>query len=163
MLIEDYNFVSFNKLMEKSTGKDQNPSLVIKNQVTSNKSVCGVMKDNTTDVIQKLESEMPSLFQGYADLYARYLHSIQDVFGSCSLAEKQYFDKMGVDQNMLKAYDDYLKSITTVIESQIDLSTDFVKRYIQFRLSSIDSWDKYTHTWIDMYAKFLAEYIQRGK
>jgi len=131
--------------------------------MTSNKSVCGVMKDNTIDVIQKLEYEMPSLFQGYADLYARYLHSIQDVFGSCSLAEKQYFDKMGVDQNMLKAYDDYLKSVTTVMESQIDLSTDFVKRYIQFRLSSIDSWDKYTHTCIDMYAKFLAEYIQRGK
>jgi len=131
--------------------------------MTSNKSVCGVMKDNTIDVIQKIESEMTYLFQGYADLYARYLHSIQDVFGTCSLAEKQYFDKMVVDQNMLKAYDDYLKSITTVIESQIDLSTDFVKRYIQFRLSSIDSWDKYTHTGIDMYAKFLAEYIQRGK
>jgi len=163
MLIEDYNFVSSNICMEKSTSKNQNPSLVVKNQVTSNKSVCGVMKDNTTDVIQKLESEMPFLFQGYADLYARYLHSIQDVFGSCSLAEKQYFDKMGVDQNMLKAYDDYLKSVTTVMESQIDLSTDFVKRYIQFRLSSIDSWDKYTHTCIDMYAKFLAEYIQRGK
>jgi len=163
MLIEDYNFVSSNICMEKSTSKNQNPSLVVKNQVTSNKSVCGVMKDNTTDVIQKLESEMPFLFQGYADLYARYLHSIQDVFGSCSLAEKQYFDKMGVDQNMLNAYDDYLKSVTTVMESQIDLSTDFVKRYIQFRLSSIDSWDKYTHTCIDMYAKFLAEYVQRGK
>jgi len=163
MLIEDYNFVSSNICMEKSTSKNQNPSLVVKNQVTSNKSVCGVMKDNTTDVIQKLESEMPFLFQGYADLYARYLHSIQDVFGSCSLAEKQYFDKMGVDQNMLKAYDDYLKSVTTVMESQIDLSTDFVKRYIQFRLSSIDSWDKYTHTCIDMYAKFLAEYVQRCK
>jgi len=163
MLIEDYNFVSSNICMEKSTGKNQNPSLVVKNQVTSNKSDCGVMKDNTTDVIRKLEYEMLYLFQGYADLYARYLLSIQVVLGSCSLAEKQYFDKMGVDQNMLKAYDDYLKSVTTVMESQIDLSTDFVKRYIQFRLSSIDSWDKYTHTCIDMYAKFLAEYVQRGK
>jgi len=53
MLIEDYNFVSFNILMEKSTNKNQNPSLVVKNQVTSNKSVCGVMKDNTIDVMQK--------------------------------------------------------------------------------------------------------------
>jgi len=163
MLIENYNLISPNMCVEKLTDKNQNSSLVVKNQVTSNKSVCGVMKDNTLDVIQKLESEMPSLFQGYADLYTRYLHSIQDIFGTCSLAEKQYFDKMGVDQNMLKAYDDHLKSVTTIMKSQIDFSTDFVKKYIQFRLSSIDSWDKYTHTCIDMYAKFLAEYLQRGK
>lgn len=149
--------------MEKSTEKNQSQSLVDKDKAISDKSVCGVMKDNTIDVIQKLESEMPAIFQGYADLYTRYLHSIQDMFGTCSLAEKQYFDKMGVDQNILKAYDDYLKSVTTIMKSQIDFSTDFTKRYIQFRLSSIDSWDKYTHTCIDMYAKFLANSLKDNK
>jgi len=73
------------------------------------------MKDNTINITQKLEFEMPSPFQSYADLYTRYLHSMQDIFGNCNLAEKQYFDKMDVDQNMLKAYDDYLKSIASVV------------------------------------------------
>jgi len=163
MLIEDYNLLSRIVCMEKSTEKNPSQSLVTKDKATANKSVCGVMKDNTINIIQKLESEMPPLFQGYADLYTRYLHSIQDVFGTCSLAEKQYFDKMDVDQNMLKAYDDYLKSVTSVVESEIDFSIDFVKRYIQFRLSSVDSWDKYTHTCIDMYAKSLDGHLQRGK
>jgi hypothetical protein len=163
MLIEDYNILSYSICMEKSTEKNQSQSLVDKDKAISDKSVCGVMKDNTIDVIQKLESEMPAIFQGYADLYTRYLHSIQDMFGTCSLAEKQYFDKMGVDQNILKAYDDYLKSVTTIMKSQIDFSTDFTKRYIQFRLSSIDSWDKYTHTCIDMYAKFLANSLKDNK
>lgn len=150
--------------MDEITNKNSNQSSVtVKDKSITKKSVCGVMKDNTIDVIQKLESEMPSIFQGYADLYTRYLHSIQDNFGNCNLAEKQYFDKMDIDQNVLKMYDDYLKSVTTITKSQIDLSADFVKRYIQFRLSSIDSWDKYTHTCIDMYAKFLADSLQREK
>ena len=151
--------------MEATTSKNQNQqSVIVKDNTDSRKkSVCGVMKDNTIDVIQKLESEMPPIFQSYSDLYTRYLHSIQDIFGTCSLAEKQYFDKMNVDQNAIKMYDDYLKSATTILKSQIDLSADFVRRYVQFRLSSIDSWDRYAHTCIDTYAKSLAEYLQREK
>ena len=162
MLIEYYNLLLHNTYVEKSTNSNQSQSLVTKGK-TTNKSVCGIMKDNTIDVIQKLESELPTLFQCYADLYTRYLHSIQDIFGTCSLAEKQYFDKMDVDQNMLKVYEDYLKSVTTIMKSKIDFSTDFVKKYVQFRLSSIDSWDKYTHTYIDMYAKFLANSLKYNK
>lgn len=85
----------------KDNNKNSTQSSVIVKDRTK-KSVCGVMKDNTLDIIQKLESEMPSFFQEYSDLYTRYLHSIQDVFGTCSLAEKQYFDKLEVDQNIAK-------------------------------------------------------------
>ncbi len=148
--------------MREMINKNSNQSsVIVKDKSISKKSVCGIMKDNTIDVIQKIESEVPSIFQGYTDLYTRYLHSIQDIFGTCSLAEKQYFDKMNIDQNVLKMYDDYLESVTIITKSQIDLSADFVKRYIQFRLFSIDSWDKHTHTWIDMYAKFLARSLQK--
>jgi hypothetical protein len=121
------------------------------------------MKDNTIDVIQKLESEIPPIFQSYSDLYARYLHSIRDIFGTCSLAEKQYFDKMSIDQNAIRMYDDYLKSVTNILKSQIDLFADFVIRYVQFRLSSIYSWDLYAHACIDTYAKSLAGHLQREK
>jgi len=150
--------------METAIIKNQNkPSVIVKDKRNTKKTVCGVMKDNAIDVIQKIEYEMPSIFQNYSDLYTRYLHSIQDIFGTCSLAEKHYFDKMDIDQNVLKMYDDYLKSVANIVKSQIDLSTDFVHRYTQFRLSSIDSWDKYAHTCIDMYTKFFAEYLQRKK
>ena len=110
------------------------------------KSVCGVTKDNTLEVIQKLENEIPQIFQEYTELYIRYLHSIQDIFETCSLAEKQYFDKMEVDQNVLNIYDNYLKSVTKIFGSQMELSANFVRTYIQFRLSAVDAWDKYVHT-----------------
>jgi len=121
------------------------------------------MKDNTVNTIQKLESEIPSVFQGYSDLHSRYLHSIQDIFGTYSLAEKQYFDKMEVDQDVLKIYDDYLNYTAKIFESQIDLSTNIVRAYIQFRLSQFDSWDKYMHICVDMHARSLSEFLQRGQ
>lgn len=57
-------------------------------------------------------------------------------------------------------YDNYLKTAKNIIESQIDMSINFVRTYIQFRLPSIDAWDKYMHTWVDMYAKSLAEFFK---
>lgn len=163
MLIECYYLLLVIPHMEAATIKNQNqPSTIVKDKTDSReKSVCGIMKDNTIDIIQKLESEMPPIFQGYSDLYARYLHSIQDVFGTCNLAEKQYFDKMEIDQNILNVYDGCLNSATKIFESQIDLSTNFVRTYIQFRLSQIDSWDKYLHVHVDTYAKLLSEFLQR--
>jgi hypothetical protein len=124
-------------------------------------SICEIMKTNTSDIIQKLEVEMPILFQNYSDLYSRYLHSIQDLFGVCHLAEEKYFDKMNIDQNILKAVDEHWKFMANIAESQIDLSTEFLKSYIQFRLSIIDSWDPYVHTAMNTYAKMLSRFIQK--
>ncbi|MDH3312962.1 MAG: hypothetical protein OEM28_07420 [Nitrosopumilus sp.] len=148
--------------MEKTINENSSQVHVIKkNSESQKKSVCGVMKDSTLNVIQKLESEIPSLFQEYSDLYTRYLHSIQDIFGTCSLVEKQYFDKMEVDQNTLNVYDGYLNSTANIFESQIDLYANFVKMYIQFKLSQIDSWDKYQHACVNTYAKSWSEFLQR--
>jgi len=148
--------------MEKTINENSSQGHVIKkNNESQKKSVCGVMKDNTLEIIQKLESEIPSLFQGYSDLYTRYLHSIQDIFGTCSLVEKQYFDKMQVDQSILNVYDSYLNSTGKIFESHIDLYANFVKIYIQFRLSQIDSWDKHQHTCVNTYAKLWSEFLQR--
>ena len=46
-------------------------------------SVCDIMKTNTSKVIQKFESKIPPRFQQYSDLYAAYLHTIDDLYGTC--------------------------------------------------------------------------------
>ncbi|HUU48630.1 MAG TPA: hypothetical protein VMW55_07605 [Nitrosopumilaceae archaeon] len=148
--------------MEKAINKISNQSQIVQHKSTDQKlSFCRVMKDNTLDLIQKLESETPSLFQNYSDLYTRYLHSIKDLYATCSLAENQYFESMDVDQNFLKLFDGYFKYGTKVLESQIDMSTKFLSSYIEFRLSIIDSWDKYAHELINKYAESLSQILQR--
>lgn len=147
--------------MEENVQLISKKLLASENENKSQKiSICEVMKTNTADIIQKLEVEMPVLFQNYSDLYSRYLHSIQDLFGVCHLAEDKYFDKMQIDQNFLKAIDQYWKFMANITESQIDLATNFLKSYVPFRISVLDSWDQYVHTLTNTYAKTFSQFIQ---
>jgi len=129
-------------------------NIVNENQIQK-LSLCGMMNSNISELTQKLESEMPIFFQSCSDLYSRYLHSVQDLFGVCHLAEKQYCEKINNEQHMLEFFDDYFKFLTHMTLSQIDLSQDFLKFYVQFRLSVIDSCDKSLHTFIDAYYKMM--------
>jgi len=121
-------------------------------------SVCDLMKDNTSSVIRKMESQIPSYVQGYSDLYAEYLHTIDDLFGTCYLSEKEFFDKLNIDQKTLKVFDDLSGFWEKIATSQIETSTNFMRAYVQMRISAIKSYDKYVHTMMDSYAKMLSQY-----
>lgn len=71
-------------------------------QQEENLSVCDILKEDTSEVMQKIESKMPSVLQSYSDMYSKYLHTLDDVFGTCYIAEKEYFDKLNMDQEFLR-------------------------------------------------------------
>ena len=121
-------------------------------------STCDVMKDNTSKVIKKMESQIPSYVQEYSDLYAEYLHTFDDLFGTCYIAEKQFFDNLGFDQETLKTFDNYSKTLTNFYSSQIDMSTNYLKAYVKMRISAIKSYDRYLHVMMDSYAKSLSQF-----
>jgi len=145
--------------VEKSNAEN----LIKSDEKTKNEklSVCSVMKDNVCEIITKLESETPMIFQVYSDVYSNYLHSQRDLFGVCHIAEKQYFDKFEIDPKVLKAFDDYFKSINNVSKYQIDIFQDFLKYYFKTHLSLSDSSDKYIHSMMNLYAKTLSQYTQK--
>ena len=80
------------------------------NQIDEHISICDVMKDNTSKVIQKIETGIPPVFQNYSDLYSAYLHMFNDLFGTCYMVEKKFFDKLNIDQGILRE----IKKIQTV-------------------------------------------------
>jgi len=121
-------------------------------------SVCDVMKDNTSKVIKKMESQIPSYVQESSDLYTEYLHMFDDLFGTCYISEKEFFDKLGFDQETLKTFDNYSKTLTNFYSSQIDMSTNFLREYVKMRISAIKSYDKNLHVMMDSYAKMLSQY-----
>ncbi len=116
-------------------------------------SVCDIMKENTSEVIKKMEYQIPTFVQLYSDLYTEYLHSMEDLFGTCYIAEKQFYDKMGIDQKTLRSLDSYWKAITKTLVSQIEMSTNFQKAYVQTRIAGIKAFDEYMHLLMDYYAK----------
>ncbi len=126
---------------------------------TQNKiSVCDIMKNNTSKVIKKMESQVPTYIQNYSDLYTTYLHAFDDIFGTCYIAEKQFFDKLGIDPKTLKTLENYSNSFTNICSSQIDASTKFLGTYVQLRTSAIESYDRYTHLVMDYYGNVLSQF-----
>ena len=121
-------------------------------------SICDVMKNNTSEIIRKLESEIPTYMQLYSDLYTKYLHMVDDLYSTCYVSEKEFFDKLGMDKTTLGAFDAYWKFITDMTLSQIEQATNFAKMYVQFRLSALDSYDKTVHLMMDSYARAWTQF-----
>jgi len=118
---------------------------------------CNMMKNNTSTLVKKAQSQIPTYVQLYSDVYTEYLHMVDDLFGTCYIAEKQFFEKFNIDSTTMKVLSNYMNSLTNVYSSQIDMSTDFLKNYSQIRIAMIKSYDSYMHTMMDIYAKTLAQ------
>jgi len=121
-------------------------------------SVCDIMKGSTSEIIKKMESQIPTYFQMHSDVYTEFLHTMDDLFGTCFIAEKEFFDKLNFDQYTLKLFDSYWKNITKMYSSQIDMSTNFLRAYSQMRISGIKLFDNYMHVMMESYAKMLSQY-----
>ncbi len=149
MLVKTDENVTKNSHTKKSVTKPTNQDKI---------SGCDVMKSKTSSVIKKMESQIPSYVQEYSDLYAEYLHTIDDLFGTCYISEKEFFDKLDIDQKTLKAFDNFWNFWEKTATSQIETSTNIMRTNIQMRISAIKSYDKYVHTMMDFYSKMLSHY-----
>ena len=119
-------------------------------------SVCDIMKNNTSEVIKKIESQAPSLTQKYSDLYVTYLHTIDDIFGTCYISEKDFFDKLNLDQGILKEVEKFSSALTAIFLDQIEFSSKYLEAYIQMRVSALKTYDNFMHVMMDSYAKTLS-------
>ncbi|HXW02771.1 MAG TPA: hypothetical protein VD651_00700, partial [Nitrosarchaeum sp.] len=84
--------------MSKNTKPDESPI-----------SICDIMKNRTSEIVQKMECQLPLTMQQYSDLYTAYLHSFDDMFGTCYISQKEFFDKLNIPQETLKEFDKYLE------------------------------------------------------
>ena len=121
-------------------------------------SICDLFKENTSNLIQKMESQIPIYGQIYSDIYKESLHMLEDIFGTCYISEKEFFDKLNIDQYTLKQWDIYSKSILDYYSRQIDASTNLLKIYSSNRISAIQTYENFMHAWMDSYQKMLAQF-----
>ena len=88
-------------------------------------SVCDLLKNNTTKIIRKCETQTPIYTQLYSNYYDEYLHALEDIFGTCYLSEKHFFDSLGIDDKTLNATDKFWKGVTETTMAHIDMYTNF--------------------------------------
>ncbi|MEJ2261647.1 MAG: hypothetical protein P8X83_08385 [Nitrosopumilaceae archaeon] len=120
-------------------------------------SICDLTKNNTAEILQKIEYQIPIYLQGYTDLFTKYIHSFNSGFGACRMSEKQFFDKLGIDHTVMEEvanYWDFVKSLTII---QIETYSKFIQDYMDFKLSTIDSWGKSFSSALDHYQKAIAD------
>jgi hypothetical protein len=118
-------------------------------------SVCDVMRDNTNQVIMKVESLLPSFIESFANMQEAYLHIARDFFGTCYIAEKELLDKMGVDHKAIEGFDKYLKVLTKYTILDIDMANNFQKTFVTNTISGMKTYDNYVKLMLSEYAKML--------
>lgn len=124
-------------------------------------SICDIFKENTTAIIEKLESHVPAYLQMYSDLYTEYLHSVDKTFGTCYISQKEFFDKLGIDQGILRAYSNFWSVIIDATNTQIDMFMNFQKMYVKTRIDVIKYFNQNAQLMMDNYAKILAQFNKK--
>ncbi|MDE1844011.1 MAG: hypothetical protein KGI10_01625 [Thaumarchaeota archaeon] len=118
-------------------------------------SVCDVVRDNTNEIIMKIEGLLPTYIESFADLQAEGLRIARDFFGTCYIAEKEILDNMGVDQNAIESFDKYSKAVTKTAICEIDMMNSFQKTFVENIMSAMKSYDDYIKLMLSSYAKML--------
>ncbi len=121
----------------------------------STMSMCDVMKDNTDEIIMKIESLLPSHIEGFANFQSEYLRIARDFFGTCYIAEKEILDKIGVDQNMITEFNKYLKILSQYAISEIDIANNLQKSFVDSTISAMKVYDDYVKLMLASYSKTL--------
>ena len=118
-------------------------------------SVCDIMKDDTSETIKKLESQIPLLVQNYSDLYTEYLHMFDDLFGTCYIAEKKFFDKLNIDQKILRQIKKNSEAMKNHYLNNVDMTSKLFDTCVRMQISTVKSFDNYIHVMMDSYTKIL--------
>jgi hypothetical protein len=113
------------------------------------------MRDNTNEIIMKIERLLPSYIESFTDLQSEGFRIARDFFGTCYIAEKEFLDNMGVDQKAIESFEKYSKAITKTTVFEIDMINSFQKTFVENIMSTMKSYDDYVKIMLSSYAKML--------
>jgi hypothetical protein len=126
-------------------------------------SLCDLLKSDTSEIIKKLELQAPLLFQNYSTLYSEYLHMFDDLFGTCYISEKNFFEKLNIDPRILKQIKENSESVKNNCLEIIDVNAKYIDEYFKMRISAVKTFDNYIHVIMESYGKFLSQFNNLSK
>lgn len=121
-------------------------------------SICDILKDRTSEIVKKMEYQLPLAMQQYSDLYTAYLHSFDNMFGTCYISQKEFFDKLNISQETLREFDNYLESLSKFYQNWIDLGSKYGQSYVEAKLSMLKSYDQFSHIAMNSFAQTWAKF-----
>lgn len=138
------------KLPELDLAKNQTSS---ENQYSS---VCDIWKDNVHRLVTKIEFQTPIYLQAFSNVHTEFLHCVDNLFGTCYIWQKQYFDRLGIDQKIINAYGNLCESSITNALEFLDLYANYKKFQTDMAIEAMKIGNNYLHWWIDIYGKAVS-------
>ena len=109
---------------------------------SSSLSVSETMEKHTMKIMQKLESRIPLQIKSFSDFSREYLKILEEIYDIDYTLENKMFGNFGMDKNSIKLLDNYLEMGSRFYMTQIDISNEFFKGYLNMRLSMMESYNK---------------------
>jgi hypothetical protein len=83
---------------------------------------------------------------------------MNNTFDSCITCEKEFFEKLGVDKGIIKAFGEYTKAHTDMMLQQMDYYAQFKKYSTDVQLSAVKSWDDFMTSMMKYNLKIFDEF-----
>ena len=109
---------------------------------SSSSSVSEVMEKHTMEMMKKLESHIPLQIKSFSDFSREYLKLLEEIYDIDYTLENKMFGNFGMDKKSIKLLDDYLEMGSKFYMTQIDISNELFKGYLNMRLSMMESYNK---------------------
>lgn len=120
-------------------------------------SVSEIMRGDTSEVLQKMEQQMPIIFQNYSNLYTQYLHMLDDIFGTFFISEKKLFENLEIEPKTMKQIKENSKSIKNMYIQNIENSSKLFEGFSKMKIKSMKSYDNYVHDMMTFYFNYLSQ------
>ncbi|MFZ0183712.1 MAG: hypothetical protein WBV92_03225 [Nitrosotalea sp.] len=122
-----------------------------------------IIKDNTLEIIEKIDSKIPTYVKLYSDLYKKYLHMTSDFCTASYSTQKELFGKMGVNDMRLEMFDVYLESVKKMILLQIDINENMIQSYVGQRLTVLEFYQQTMNRNINNFSKMFSWFNEYKK
>ena len=111
--------------------------------MSEKQSISDTLEKYTMEIMKKLEGQIPLHIKSFSDFSREYIKLLENSFEiNCSI-EKKIFGNMNLDEKSIKLLDDYFEVGTKFYNTQIDMTTEFFKNYLNIRLSLMEAYNKF--------------------
>mgnify|MGYP000315466363 CR=1 FL=1 len=121
-------------------------------------SICKLVKDDTSEVMRKLESKIPLHAQNYSNLYTAHLRSIGVLFDTCYISEKEFLDRLDIDQGIQKQMREHSRIAKENYLNGIEIGTKLLDDCIKMGISAMKTSDDNFQTTMRTYFKMLSQF-----
>jgi len=135
--------------LEDNLGKEPAPQYL---------SVCDVWKDSVHKIVTKLEYQTPIYLQAYTQIHTEFLHCVDNLFGTCYLWQKQYFDRLGISPGIVNAYGQLYNSWVEQYMQGLDAYANYKKTQADMVVDAMKVGNDILHSWMDAYGRVVSSW-----